>query len=275
MQYWILFRAEVNPFANGFKMMKIGCSTWCIEAVGFEEKLVLIAETGIRVVELYGRDFPPGLNRKLVQKSFQQRGLEAYSYHSINSDKIRDPEINVNTIATLLRREIEAASSYGAGLIVLHPPPTAEKEKINYMKEVLTKLLPRAHQLKIILGVENLRDSSVEELYALIEYFSDPLIKFVLDIGHACGDGTKGNEILLRWVSQMSEYLVQVHAEDTSPDSWHVPPGRGFTDWRRLHFALTDNDFSGYLIIETSPTPNSAYIQEAKEFLLSLEPSKI
>ena len=144
-----------------------------------------------------------------------------------------------------LQHTLQLAGDLGAKVVVVHPgsvdypgvpstktPETMRMEAIENLRTFLEKVLPLAENVGVAVCLENLFHSAgnvfhnYAELFKVVETIGHPLMKIILDIGHA--DRTDGlNEAF----KTFGKEIRHIHIHDSSGLIDHLEIGKGKLDF--------------------------------------------
>jgi len=160
-----------------------------------------------------------------------------------------------------LRAMLPFCAFFKSPVMVVHPggklqPGEARAGRWDQMRRTVTALLPDLEKHGVRIALENLMTSLgavVEELLAVVQELSHPLVGVCLDTGHL--NVTKGRpEAAVRAIGPKL-FALHVHDNNGLSDQ-HLPPGDGATDWTGFVSALKDVGYAGSLNLEVfDPKP--------------------
>jgi sugar phosphate isomerase/epimerase len=169
-----------------------------------------------------------------------------------------DPDLRQASLAEV-GRAIALAAQVGAGLITVHPTPSAayrpgfEAQVEDLERQALQQLCVAATAQDVTVAVENMppggafpaQCSDFSGFWSLLDQI--PSLGVTLDVGHA----HVARVSLADTVHRLGRRLrhVHVHDNDGAADQ-HRPVGYGTVDWRALLTALSDISYSGFLELE-------------------------
>jgi L-ribulose-5-phosphate 3-epimerase len=125
------------------------------------------------------------------------------------------------------------------------------------------RLLPAAHDLGIVLAVENVWSGfllSPLEFARYVDEFESPWVRVYFDTGNAVFGRPE------HWIDTLGPRIVKLHAKDfrfRNRGTFRWPPiGRGDVDWRAVHAALQRCGFRGWTtVVEIEPLLTRASIR--------------
>lgn len=132
----------------------------------------------------------------------------------------------------------------------------------------LDRLLPRAGQLGVSLGLENrfhhFQAPSLEEAQALFQRFAGAPLGYWHDTGHAHNLGLAGITPELAWLESLGGQLLGCHLHDANGPADHLPPGAGELDWDALCPWLAQAPVK---VMELRPGPSAREVAQAGAWL--------
>ena len=231
-----------------------------------ESALRAIAEAGFRQVELWAKSGhlddwvadPAGLRPDL-----DRLGLAPFSVHSPSDGwhtADSDPDVR-RAAVELTCRSLGWAAEVGAGVVIVHPSSSREKEPSGgpdgaraRSRESLSTLADRAGELGLQIAVENMpyREQkfrpgiAVADVLELIDGLGNH-VGVCLDAGHSqLNKQDPAEEAALA-----GDKLFSIHLQDNDGSGdQHIAPGRGTIDWDRLLAALDQMAYAGGRIFE-------------------------
>ncbi len=132
----------------------------------------------------------------------------------------------------------------------------------------LERLIARALELEIILGLENRfhphQVPDLDELEVLLRRFAGAPLGYWHDTGHGWVRRQAGLEPVGDWLALAGDALVGCHLHDAVGSRDHLPPGGGELDWRREAVRLAAAPVK---VLEIHPGPDAAEVVRAAELL--------
>jgi sugar phosphate isomerase/epimerase len=171
---------------------------------------------------------------------------------------------------------IDLAGDLGAEWLVvvpgrmspLFPPPM--QERIDWLTDGVSKLLPRAEARGVGLAIENVPFAGLPDAPSLgrfVRSFNSPSIKVCYDaanahfIGESPADG----------IRQLADLLRIVHLSDTTRTAWrHDPVGRGDVPFEEVALALDGIGYDGPVTLEIIDSDPDAGILRSHRALAPL-----
>ena len=204
-------------------------------------------------------------------------------------------EIPTEDFLPFVSRAVDASAILGAKYMVVHADEYRLSAGERYssgkvceaMYDMFAPFVEQAKKQNVGIAFENLFEdgfcgkgrsryaSTVEELLALVERFSDPAVTVCWDFGHAhvaFGDGA------LDAFTQALPHVSCTHVHDNTHGDEHLIPFLGSVDWKGHLSAMKEQGYAGNLTYEfvygSIPAPLSdaflTYIRAVGEQLLAL-----
>ncbi len=162
---------------------------------------------------------------------------------------------------------IDLAADIGAATVVVVPgrmsplfPPSVE-DRMAWVGEGVSKLLPRAEARGVTLAIENVPFAAFPDATSLERFvrgFTSPAIGVRYDAAnaHFIGESPDGG------IKQLADLLRIVHLSDTGQDKWrHDQIGTGTVPFAAVAKALDDVGFEGACTLEIiGPDPDAAIV---------------
>jgi sugar phosphate isomerase/epimerase len=263
-------------------MTRLAFSTNAFKKNTLTEAIDAIASIGYGAVEIMA-DVPHALpqkfdrqQREALKRQIQQRGLTVSNinaftlfacgdtYHPTWIEE--DPSLRETRIQHTLAA-IELASELGAPTVSLQPggpligTPLSREAAAERFAEGLHKVLPRAKELNITLGIEPEPGLFIQDSREYLEFKNaffrnEDRIKMNCDIGHLFCVGEDPADVVRR----LSEHVAHVHVEDIGKNRvhQHLTPGKGAIDFRAVFDALRDVRYSKPATVELYPYETTA-----------------
>jgi len=135
-------------------------------------------------------------------------------------------------------------------------PGTAPEESMNLLRASLDEVLDHAGKNGVRIGIEyepGLLIECFEELGSLLQEFDSPHLGANLDLGHS-HVLSEDPEVV---IEGLSEKIFHIHIEDIrSRKHYHLVPGSGDVDFRRLFALLEESSYRGYATVELYTYPH-------------------
>jgi sugar phosphate isomerase/epimerase len=263
-------------------MLQLAFSTNAFKKNTLAEAIDSIASIGYGAVEVMA-DVPHALparfdegararlKRQLADRKLTVSNINAFTlfacgdtYHPtwIEEDpKLRDARVQ-HTIGA-----IELAAELGAKTVSLQPggpligTTLSRQAAGERFAEGLHRVLPRARELGVILGIEPepglLIESSAEYLEFKDAHFrNEEMVKINCDIGHLFCVGDDPADVVRR----LGGHVAHVHLEDIGKNRvhQHLTPGKGVIDFHSVFAALRDIHYTGQVTVELYPYETTA-----------------
>ncbi len=207
-----------------------------------------------------------GALRAELKAMFAEAGKLAPTYHVPFSrlDDVSDPDEAVRLCAVeRLRRYLDEAYFFGAGIVVLHPSTEpavgARAAHIRQLAASLADLTPalsaRGQRVALEWLPRGCIGNSLEELEEILALARSPQAGICLDLNHLMS----GHRKLPEMIAAFGDRLLEVHVSDyDGVDEKHWMPGEGVIDWPAVVGALRRIGFTGAFNYELYPVAGSA-----------------
>lgn len=243
----------------------IGFSTGCFYRTPIADVLGDIRDGGFRLLEICSfPDHLPYQDLGAVRKArdmIQDHDLEAFSFHAPFGVEIDITALDENRrqqALDALLSACEAAAILGARHFVIHPGPEREGkvcaeelyQRMRNAAETLNMVARHCREVGLLLLMENMLPhllfGHTSDILYMLGAVEGTNVGACLDTGHANLSGE-----LFDVVHKMSGHLKMVHANDNRGDGdFHLVPGDGHIDWKRMVRELSDVRFQGTVILE-------------------------
>jgi len=248
--------------AKGEKVerFKIAACDWSIGKGGQLDAMDFAAEIGLDGVQVsFG---PPGKGADLREEETRKAYEDACQRTSVSIASLAMGCLNQIPLATDPRAEryvedcIEVMGLLGQQRLLLAffgKGDVREEDKLRQLVEVLKRLAPKAEKAEVILGIESWLDA--ETHLRLINAVGSPAVKVYYDVANM---ETRGYPLYdeIRFLGKKG-LLCEVHAKENG-----ALLGEGKVDFHKVHAALDDIGYSGWLVIEGA-VPKGSSILEA------------
>lgn len=135
-------------------------------------------------------------------------------------------------------------------------PGTAIDRSMDLLRFSLGELLPYAESRNVRIGIEyepGLLVENIRELTALMDDMKSSFLGANLDLGHSHVLGEDPDEV----IDTLGSRVFHIHIEDIRDRKhYHLIPGRGDMDFRRIVNALRRNGYQGRLTVELYTYPH-------------------
>ena len=237
---------------------RLGVCDWSIgygsnpQGFSFAKKVGL---NGVEVSSGSGKDDCELTDKGLMQKyrgAMAETGMVACSTamgflnsHPLASDP-RGPK--------WLEQTIDITQALGAKCILLaffgdgelKKGDTLKEKEIDAVVQRVRDAAPRAEKAGVILGLEN--TLSAKDNLAILDRIKSDVVRIYYDVGNSTGAGYD----VPAEIRMMKDRMCQVHFKDGGNFL-----GKGEVDMTKVHDALNDINYGGWVILETStPTKN-------------------
>ncbi|MEA4862366.1 MAG: sugar phosphate isomerase/epimerase family protein [Victivallaceae bacterium] len=243
-------------------------------AGGLARPLDRKAVTAMRLSRIAGFELTPanfegdgkGVLRAELKNMFEEAGKLAPTYHVPfdRLDDVSDTDEAVRLCALeRLRRYLDEAYFFGAGIVVLHPSTEpadgARAVHIRQLARSLADITPALTARGQFVALEWLPRScignSFEELDAVMKLAQSQRVGICLDLNHLMS----GHRELPEMIVAFGDRLLEVHVSDyDGVDEKHWMPGEGVIDWPAVIGALRRIGFDGAFNYELYPVAGSA-----------------
>ncbi|MCD6460074.1 sugar phosphate isomerase/epimerase [bacterium] len=126
----------------------------------------------------------------------------------------------------------------------------AKDRQISVFRQSLSEILSVAQSKKIRIGIEsepNLLIGTTQEAMEIIDHFNSPWLGLNFDVGHS----VVAEENLKETISDYSSHFFNIHIEDIkNKEHFHLIPGEGDIDFKKLMDYLNDFGYNKFLTVE-------------------------
>jgi L-ribulose-5-phosphate 3-epimerase len=176
-----------------------------------------------------------------------------------------DPAVVERSLAGM-RTSLHNAKLWGADVVLLVPavldPKTSYRDAWTRSQREISKLLPLADELKVIIAMEEVWNRfllSPLEMANYIDEFQSPWVKAWFDVGNVVLYGYPQD-----WIRTLGPRIVKVHLKDfkRNKDSYAwVNLGEGDIDWPAVRDAFAAIHYTGSATVEL-PAGDEAYLRD-------------
>jgi hexulose-6-phosphate isomerase len=238
--------------------------------LGYLERFQMALDVGFEGIEI-GTITDAAVAAGIAEAS-KKTGLKIHSV--MNADHWRyplssaDPEVVTKSVAGM-EASLRNAKLWGADAVLL--VPAVVNAEISYkdawtrsQKVIKERILPLAHELKVVIGMENVWNKfllSPLEMARYVDEFASPWVKAYLDVGNMLFYGFPQD-----WIRTLGKRIVRVHVKDFQLDrgkgqfSWKNL-GEGDVDWPEVRKALGEVGYEGWITTEISGG-DAAYLKD-------------
>lgn len=284
---WLFRQSEHSSCIGmiGVGVMKVGMVAFPKEVEGY---IMWAAENGFEHVEIDLYSKPQWLERFHGERVRRLKSLicstgVSVSLHAPYTLNLAEPLPYFRTyMLKYAERLMELAESIGALWVCVHLgyavgiPSLVElrSEALERACGSIEHLLNLCERYGVVLAIENLNPlpqdgeliflcDSLEEMQHVLESFNSPMLRMVLDAGHA-----NLAEGVVEYVHRLHRFIVGIHVHDNDGqhDS-HCLPGSGTLPWDEFIMTLKSVGFLGPLNIELFEDSDKL---EAKRFIEGL-----
>ena len=254
MKHGIIEGFEMHRTREGFGIPSNGDRAAFIEQAG---------ELGFHGVEFgIGHDYAEdgfwtgeGDVRSAMREASEASGVEMASIclHMLNDIKNSPASCDAqerSTAHSIIRKTIEACGEVGIPLILIPFFGSAalkEEAKIAHLIEGMKKLAPIAREHGVSFGLET--SLGAPDMVRIIDSIGADNVKVYFDTGNA---DIIGYDILDE-IKELGKRIVQVHMKDNPSGIL----GQGSIDFPAVYEALAEQEFDGYLVLETPALDNA------------------
>lgn len=172
---------------------------------------------------------------------------------------------------------IKLAKELGAHSVSTEPggPPTHNSlnKDFDLFAKGISEVLPIAEENKIRLLIEPEPGLIIEnstQFLNFIEKFDSQFLGLNFDVGHFYCVGEKPENL----IRNLQDYIYHIHLEDISKSRvhYHLIPGTGSIDFKKIFKSINDINYQGYVTVELYPyqsNPEEA-ARKSLEFLNSI-----
>ncbi len=149
--------------------------------------------------------------------------------------------------------------------------PAGAAAALDNVSRHLDRLLPRAAELGLRLGLENRfhphQVPDIEEMALLLRRFAGGPLGLWYDLGHAWVQARAGLAPAEQWLQRFGDGLVGCHLHDSQKELDHLPPGAGDMDWPALAAELASCPLK---VLEVHPPASAEEVAESAGMLADL-----
>lgn len=193
--------------------------------------------------------------------------------HSVmNMDHWKYPlsDANPEVVATSMKgmeTSLRNAKLWGAETVLLVPavvnPQTTYTQAWERSQKQIRKLIPLAKELGVVIAIEEVWNKfllSAPEMARYVDEFKSPWIKAYCDVGNMVFYGYPQE-----WIRVLGKRIVKFHLKDFDTRKREfVPLREGSIDWKEVHKALGEIDYSGFLTVELA-AGDETYLREVSK----------
>jgi L-ribulose-5-phosphate 3-epimerase len=227
----------------------------------YEQRFALAREVGFEAIEM--RTVEREEEAAEIREAAGKTGLRI---HSVMNAAHWDYPLS-SADPAVVRRSVQGmetsfrnAALWGADVVLLVPavvnPETPYQEAWTRSQRVIrSELLPRAAEMKVIIGVEEVWNKfllSPIEFAHYLDELDSPWAQAYFDVGNVVKYGYPQD-----WIRTLGRRIVRVHIKDFTFDrrngrfAW-VNLGEGDIDWPEVRRALGEVGYAGYVTTELS-----------------------
>lgn len=248
---------------------RIGLTVWSLGATSdwrdLERQLTTAKDLGVEGVQLWAVDYSPRVPclldpdrcgrdcRSKLEELLASAGLEVTGLCAQLSSPRRfggfdDPEGLEERIEKTCK-VLDMAAELGAPIVTTHPgriPENLDDPVYGLMKGSLEKVCRHAEKVGSYFCIETGMEPT-RVLRSFLEDLNSPSAKVNYDPANLLGYGV---EEVVKGVKVLGPWIVHTHAKDYNPETRRATVGEGLVPWRDYLFALKEEGFSGWLVLE-------------------------
>lgn len=188
----------------------------------------------------------------------KEAGLAIHTVVVANNEAFYLSDANPTDAIRETLNALQWAKTWGAESVLLIPgcitgTDSYELCRTRSRQIIQREILPVARELNIILGIENVEEtsflSSAPDYVAFIDSFDSPNVKAILDLGNVTDCQPQ------HWIRTAGARVTQMHVKDiSSVRRWagrtmisKQRVGEGSVDWAATKAAMRETGFSGWL----------------------------
>lgn len=257
----LAFGAALVPWlaaAEG-RRYKIGACDWSLGKLGEPASFEIARQVGLDGVQISLGTEADGM--KLRKSEVQQQFKDAATKAGVEISGLAIGELNQIPYQTDARAEVWVSDGIGVmptlGVKVMLVPffgkadlvnnPAAADEVVRRLK----KAAPKAVQLGVTLGLESWL--SAADTMRILERVNSPSVKMYYDVANST---LRGYDIIreIRWLGKAN--ICEFHLKEND-----YLLGRGKVDFVRVHEAINDIGYEGWLQIEGAIPPKAGVVE--------------
>lgn len=165
-----------------------------------------------------------------------------------------------------MRQSIRNAKLWGASTVLLVPAvvtaETSYAQAWERSQKAIRTLIPMAKELGIVIAIEEVWNKFLQsplEFARYIDEFDSPQIRAYFDVGNVAINGYPQD-----WIRTLGSRIVKLHIKDfrfRNRTAEFVALREGDIDWRAVHRALAEINFTGTATVEL-PGGDATYLKE-------------
>ena len=235
--------------------MNIGVSTACFYPMETEKALAVLAENGIKTVEIFFNadcELNGGIYGE-IKRAVKENGITVLSVHPYTSaietmTLFGDYPRRLTEIMGTYERYFEIMNELGARIFVLHGALKSANLTSELYLERYSMLFELGKKHGVTVAQENVSYCKSGDL-TFLRRMKQQLVggcAFVLDVKQALRSGLDPFEIM----EVMGGRLAHCHLSDNIPEKDCVPVGKGRLDFGRFAEELKKRSYDGGIILE-------------------------
>jgi L-ribulose-5-phosphate 3-epimerase len=240
------------------------------DKLGYRDRFQMARDAGFEQVECATTEDPRAAEE--IKKAAESTGLRIHSVmnqaHWDYPLSSADPAVVAKSMAGM-ETSLKNAAFWGADTVLLVPavvnPETSYKEAWTRSQAQIKKLIPRAEQLKVVIGVEEVWNKfllSPLEFARYIDEFRSPWVRAYFDVGNIVFYGYPQD-----WIRTLGKRIVKLHLKDfrfkDERTEW-TPLREGAVDWKAVYAALKETGYAGSATCEL-PGGDLAYLKDVSQ----------
>jgi hexulose-6-phosphate isomerase len=165
-----------------------------------------------------------------------------------------------------MRTSLRNAKEWGASTVLLVPAvvtaETSYAQAWERSQKAIKTLIPLAKEMGIIIAIEEVWNKFLQsplEFARYVDEFDSPYIRGYFDVGNVAINGYPQD-----WIRTLGPRIVKLHIKDfrfRSRVAEFVPLREGDIDWRAVHRALSEINFTGTATVELA-AGDAPYLKE-------------
>jgi L-ribulose-5-phosphate 3-epimerase len=204
-----------------------------------------------------------------VKKAAEKTGLRIHSVMNMAHWKYplssADPAVVAESVKGM-ETSLRNAHFWGAETVLLVPAvvnaETRYRDAWVRSQQEIRKLIPKAEQLKVIIGVEEVWNKfllSPIEFARYIDEFNSPWVRAYFDVGNVVIFGYPQD-----WIRTLGKRIIKLHIKDFKFENdvakW-TPLREGAINWPEVYKALNEIGYTGSATVELD-SGDAAYLRE-------------
>ena len=223
------------------------------------DRFKLAAELGFAGIEMETLANPRSADE--VKEASLKSGVKVHSVMNMDHWKYPlssgDSEVVKKSVQGMIT-SLRNAKLWGADTVLLVPAVVTpqvsyQQAYTRYQKAIREQLLPLAHELQIVIGIEEVWNKfllSPLEFARYVDEFQSPWVRAYLDVGNMLLFGYPED-----WIRTLGKRIVKVHLKDFAMDQandkfYWKNLGEGDVNWAEVRKALDEIGYNGFVTLE-------------------------